>query len=124
MRRIDWDAPLSEEDLAWLAQAGIPGTAERIERNQRQFEVEEDEIDDDEDDEVIDEDADTDESEDDAEPVTEDGTNEEDDYETWTRADLITEASTRTPAVDVKPNAKKMDVVRSLRTWDAAHPSA
>lgn len=39
MRKIDWDKELSEEDIAWLRQAGIVGMEERIVRHQEQFDA-------------------------------------------------------------------------------------
>lgn len=37
MRQIDWEHPLSEEDINWLRQSGIPGTEERLAKHQEQF---------------------------------------------------------------------------------------
>lgn len=38
MRNINWDAPLSDEDVAWVRQAGVLDE-ERIARHQEQFEA-------------------------------------------------------------------------------------
>lgn len=41
MRKIDWEKPLSPEDIAFLRQAGIPGKGpEFIQAHQAQFDVE------------------------------------------------------------------------------------
>ncbi len=37
MRKIDWEKPLSDEDMAFLSQAGIPGTEDRVRMHQAKF---------------------------------------------------------------------------------------
>lgn len=40
MRRIDWEGPLSDEDIVWLRQAGILGIEDKIRVHQAQFDAE------------------------------------------------------------------------------------
>ena len=94
MRQIDWDAPLSEDDKAWLRQAGIVGTADRIAENEARYGVAE-------------------EAEDDV--LT-------DDYDERTVAELKAEASSRDPQVSV--TGKRADIIAALRAWDVEHPEA
>lgn len=37
MRKIDWEKPLSDEDIAWLRQSGMFNIEERIQRHQESF---------------------------------------------------------------------------------------
>ena len=37
MRQIDWDGPLSEEDIVWLRQAGILGMEDKIATHQAKY---------------------------------------------------------------------------------------
>lgn len=37
MRKIDWENPLSEDDILWLRSSGIPGIEERIGNHQAEF---------------------------------------------------------------------------------------
>jgi len=67
MRQIDWDKPLSDDDIDWLRQAGIQRIEERIEENRQRFAPDEDELDDEADDET-----DEDEKDDGLEDMTRD----------------------------------------------------
>ena len=95
MRQIDWDAPLSDDDKAWLRQAGIVGTADRIAENDARFS---DEAPSEEDDVLT------------------------DDYDERTVAELKAEASSRDPQVAV--SGKRADIIAALRAWDVEHPEA
>lgn len=97
MRVIDWDAPLSEDDLVWLNQRMTPVLAEKVAANQAEF-AEESDADDDDD--------------------------VEDDYDSWKVAELKAEAETREPAIDLTGITKKPDFIAALRTWDAANAEA
>jgi hypothetical protein len=72
MRPINWDAPLSDDDKAWLRMAGVVGTEDRIAENEALYGAAEDVSD-----------------------------NPEDDYDERTVAELKAEASSREPAVSV-----------------------
>lgn len=130
MRKIDWDGPLSREDLAFLSQAGIPGMEDRVRAHQAKFE--------------------------DAEsfpappsdtatqhvggvvtldPVVEETPDTlEDDYDDWSKADLETEIHARNAiqgSADVEVigtgangNVTKADMVKGLRVWDQMNPGA
>lgn len=95
MRQIDWDAPLSDDDKAWLRQAGMVGVADRIAENEARFA--------------------SDESDDEDEGP-------EDDYDERTVAELKAEATSRQPAVAV--TGKRADIIAALRAWDVEHPEA
>jgi hypothetical protein len=95
MRVIDWSKPLSDEDREWLAQAGIPGTRERIADNDALFGNESDEDDDTQDDE-------------------EGGRN----YESYTVAELKAIGAKREPAVSFDGAKTKADVIAALVEWD------
>lgn len=89
MRVIDWSKPLSDDDREWLANAGIPGTRERIADNDALFDVEE-----------------TDDEE--------DGPN----YEARTVAELKALGASRDPAVSFDGTKNKADVIAALEAWD------
>lgn len=97
MRKIDWDAPLSEDDKAWLRQRDKHA---EIEENERRFGAPAE----------FKEQTDTDEV--------------ADDYDKWKVEELKTEAGTRLPEVDITGLTKKADLIAALRTWDAANPEA
>jgi hypothetical protein len=137
MRKIDWEKPLSEEDVRFLVQAGIPGMEDRIRSNQARFgaeeyapEVPEDTLTK----SALDPTART------GEPIVpvDAGAPEdepvEDDYDTWSKADLETEVTARndladTSDVEVTGTGKdgavlKADLVKGLRLWDQENPTA
>lgn len=135
MRDINWDEPLSEEDKAWARQAGLALVEDRIAANEKQFN----------------EDPSIDQLELRPDPTTRSaldptvGTGrsileappsgapsdvqgvgavaelEPDDYDQWKVSELKEEAATRTPAVVVASDARKPDVIQSLREWDRKH---
>lgn len=90
MRVIDWSKPLSDDDRDWLANAGIPGTRERIADNDALFGDEPDEDDE------------------------EDGP----DYESKTVAELKALGASRDPAVSFDGAKNKADVIAALEAWD------
>lgn len=97
MRNIDWDAPLTEDDILWLGQRMTPQIANKIAENKAKF---------------------ADKSDEDGDPeVT-------DEYDKWKVPELLKEASGREPAIDVTGLTKKSDLIAALRTWDAAYPDA
>jgi hypothetical protein len=149
MRKIDWEKALSDEDIAFLRQSGIPDTEGIIERHQAKFDAP-----------VV-----ADEFEPD--PVTKsaldpsaiaigdpvegigggspkliDPTQAEvevedvdgDDYETWNKADLESEVDARNALensgeVEVVGTGKdgavlKADLIKGLRLWDQENPNA
>jgi len=145
MRKIDWDKALSNEDIAWLRQAGIM-SEEQIARHQEQHKAE-----------VPEEDIPDDETTKDAlsaarvreRVVTGDGPVEvdptqsgpdaeevvvEDDYDDWKVKELEDEVVARdgmadTTRVVVEPtgaNGKvlKQDLIKALRVWDDENPGA
>lgn len=150
MRKMNMEGPLSEEDIAWLRQAGSVMTEEQIARHQAQFEakVPDAEVPGDEvTRSALDPSARTAEyvpgegaptqidptqadSSDDAEIEDIDG----DDYETWKVAELETEVTNRnlmddTTRVEVIGTGKngavtKTDLVKGLRLWDVDNPGA
>ena len=97
MRTINWDAPLSDEDKAWLRQRDKHA---EIEANEAKF-------------------AEATKQSDD------DGDNGPDDeYDSWKVAELVAEAGERKPPVDLTGITLKADIIAALRTWDAEHPEA
>lgn len=142
MRKIDWEAALSKDDIVWLRQTGIPGIEERIERHQAQFDAEVP------DSEVLD-DVTTKSADDPTvragETVVEGGggpqmvdptgggaVEADDDYPKWTVAELAGEVTARndlpnTTPVEVVGTGKdgavtKADLVKGLRLWDQMNP--
>lgn len=102
MRKIDWEAPLSSDDLIWLRQAGLPNIEARISENEKRFGVTEDE------------------DEGSGEPGL------EDDYDSWKLAELRAEAKTR-EAFPLTPDqidafTKKAPLIEVMRAWDKDHP--
>lgn len=137
MRKINWEAPLGEEDLRFLIQAGIPGMEERIAMHQAKFggpevpEVPGDTLTQ----SALDPAART------GTPVTPGVTEvvelpeddeEEDDYEQWSKADLESEVTARNALAgsgDVtvegtgsNGNVTKADLIKGLRLWDQLNP--
>lgn len=92
-RQINWDEPLSEDDLLWLGQRMTPVLAEKVAANQAKFAAEEED-----DDAKID-----------------------DDYDSWKLGELKAEAEKR-EGLDATGLTKKPDLIAALRTWDAANP--
>ena len=142
MRKIDWEAPLSEEDVAWIRQAGIR-TEDQIAAHQAQFGEDVPELE-----EV--EDGVTNSALDPAARVgipaaTGDGpvelvlteeSDEDDDYDQWKLPELRSEVADRnelaadregvTP-VTVEGTGKegavtKPDLIKGLRLWDQENP--
>jgi hypothetical protein len=150
MRKIDWEKPLSPEDIAFLRQAGIPGMMERVEVHQAQFDAEVPEV-------KVPEDTLTqsaldpqgrvanqvpefdqlgapqlvDPTKPSAEP---DVVDEGDDYDQWKVPELEAEVKARnelegTSEVTVtgtgtNGNITKPDLVKGLRLWDQENPDA
>lgn len=148
MRKIDWEKPLSDEDIAWLRQAGFM-SEERIAAHQGQFdkEVPEPELSGDEATRsALDAEARAAElsagtgngapvlvnpSNADAQP---DQDVEGDDYDQWKKPELEAEVKARndlpdTTQVTVEGTGKdgavlKEDLVKGLRLWDNENPDA
>jgi|tagenome__1003787_1003787.scaffolds.fasta_scaffold13317221_1 hypothetical protein len=95
MREIDWDAPLSDDDKAWLLDRDQHA---KVAANEQQFASSDDE----------------DET---------DGTTEEpdDDYDDWKVAELRKEAGDRDPAIEGAATMKKDELITALRVWDGEH---
>lgn len=111
MRKIDWDQPLSADDIAWLRQAGIQGIEDRIADNAAQFTGEDD-----------DEDETTLLVLDPKTPETgadEDADDEGDDYDEWTAADLRDECQKRD--ITTASKAKRAELIAALRAYDVEH---
>jgi hypothetical protein len=143
MRPIDWNGPLSEEDVAFLRQMGVVGMEERIQGHQARFS------------------ADVPSTETPADTVTtsaldvtggaatpantgdgpkridptqEDPPQVDDDYDSWKVAELETEVTARnempdTSQVTVVGSGKdgkvlKSDLIDGLRAWDRENPDA
>jgi hypothetical protein len=145
MRKIDWEAPLSEDDLAWLRQAGFM-SEEQIAIHQSQFgeEVAEPEV---PADEVTKSALDptarmgepvppgngaavlVDPTKADPQDIEDD-----DDYDTWKVSDLEDEVAARdglpdsgdVEIVGTGQNGKvlKADLIKGLRLWDTENPGA
>lgn len=142
MRKIDWEKALSEDDIVWLRQTGMPGIEERIEKHQASFDakVPEDESPGDQTTKsTLDPTART------GEQVIEGGGGPqfvdptgggvvEDDYPQWKVAELEAEVKARndlpdTTSVEVVGTGKdgavtKPDLVKGLRLWDQMNPDA
>ena len=101
MRVINWDKPLSKEDVAWLEQRLTPELQDKIDANLANVKA----------DPEFTEQNDTDKTE--LPP---------DDYDKWKIPELAEEAARRDPPVDLTGISKKPDIIAALRTWDAAHP--
>jgi len=105
MRTIDWDKPLSEEDIAWASQRDMH---DKIQANRDRFSKKAGAVDADDDSKIVDAAPDGDD-----EPA--------DDYDSWKVAELREEAGKRDPVVDVE-GLKKDEIIAALRDWDAANP--
>lgn len=105
MRKINWDAPLSPDDKAWLVQSGMPLVNERIANSEKRFSVLgiSDDTEPEDDEEILDDE------------------DEGDDYEERTKAQLAEEVSSRKPLPEVGGNGNKADLIAALRAWDAEH---
>lgn len=108
MRTIDWDAPLSEDDIAWASQRDMQ---DKIQANRDRFSKEVGAEDANDDSKILD-------AGDDDTPAA---TEVEDDYDSWKVAELREEAGKRDPVVDVE-GLKKDEIIAALRDWDAANP--
>lgn len=100
-REINWDAPLSEDDLKWLEQRMTPVLADKVAANKAKF-AEEDAKDAEDDD---------------------DDTKVDDDYDSWKLGELKAEAEAR-EGLDMTGLKNKPDLIAALRTWDAANPES
>lgn len=145
MRQINWDKPLSEEDVVWLRQSGQPDVEDRIQRHQEKFDADVPEA------EVPAEDSVTNSALDPqariGEPAaTGDGarlvdptegdapSDEDDDYDQWSKADLEAEVAARNTLPDTSEvviegtgsngNITKPDLIKGLRLWDQENPGA
>lgn len=96
MRNIDWDKPLTEEDLTWLGQRMTPELEDKIKANQAKHGAK----------------------------ATESGAEFTDDYDKWKVDELRTEAEGREPAIDLSGVKTKADFIAALRSWDAENPDA
>jgi len=104
MREIHWDAPLSEDDKAWLRdrdkhseiEANEARFAENLLLNPKL--------------KIEDEDEDEDSGE------------TQDDYDSWKVQELKDEAVKRDPPVDLTGLSKKEQLIEALRAWDREHP--
>lgn len=144
MRKINWEDKLSDEDIAWLRTTGAPGMEERIVRHQEQFEAEVPEVEIPEDKvtrSALDPTAGADSLANQQNgPLLVDPTKEsssadkEDDYDTWTKAELEEEVTARnslsdTSDVEVVGTGKNgavlvADLIKGLRLWDQENPGA
>lgn len=144
MRKIDWEKPLSDEDIAWLRQAGFM-SEERIAAHQAQFDKEVPEPETPEDDltrSALDPQARVAEQvpsdgapvrvvPEQQDPATGDG-DEGDDYDQWKVSELEAEVTARNAMPDTTEvtvegtgaNGKvtKSDLVKGLRLWDNENP--
>lgn len=147
MRKIDWDAKLSDEDIAWVRQAGFM-TEDQLERHQAQYDAEVPEVE-------IPEDQATRSALDPkanaatptgqkngpllvdptkADPPESSGDDEGDDYDSWKVPELEAEVTARnqlenTTTVEVTGTGRngavtKADLVKGLRLWDVENPQA
>ena len=144
MRKIDWEKPLSDEDIAWLRQAGFM-SEERIAAHQAQFDKEVPEPETPEDDltrSALDPQARVaDQVESDGGPVRvvpeeqdPQADDEGDDYESWKVSELEAEVKARNELPDTTEvtvegtgkdgNVTKADLVKGLRLWDNENPGA
>jgi hypothetical protein len=151
MRKMDWEKPLSDEDIAFLRQSGIPDTEGIIARHQAKFDVTVPE-------EEVPEDTGTKSALDPSatalgdpiegigqgspqlidptKPVDEmaDDEDEGDDYDQWNKVDLENEVEARNALENSGPvevigtgkdgNVLKPDLVKGLRLWDQENPRA
>lgn len=151
MRKIDWEKPLSKEDIAWVRQAGFM-SEEQIQRHQDQFDAEVPEVETTED--TITQSALDPQARLRGTPVAVDSApvnvtpslnadaiepdEEGDDYDQWKVAELKAEVEARNAlaeqredvtAVQIEGTGKdgavtKSDVVKALRIWDDENPDA
>lgn len=146
MRKLNYDKPFSDEDIAWLRQAGSVMSEEQIQRHQAQYDaqVPEDEIPEDEATRsALDPQANAatptgqqngplliDPTQADPPPVDDEG----DDYDSWKIPELEAEVKARnelenTTQVEItgtgsQGKVTKADLVKGLRLWDAENPEA
>lgn len=142
MKKIDWDKPLSEEDIAWLHTTGILGIEDRILQHQAKFNKDVEPVE-------IPPDPATRSAQDPSatrgepvpggvvtlvDPTAGAAVEPDDDYDTWSRADLDSEVDARnklegTSEVEVigtgsNGGVTKADMVKGLRLWDQENPDA
>jgi hypothetical protein len=145
MRKIDWEGPLSDEDVVWLHTTGQPGIEERIERHQAQFGADVPEIEvpaDELSKSALDPTARSGELVESAggpklvDPTKADAPDDEDDsddYDTWNKADLESEVEARNGLDNRKTDVEvvgtgkdgavlKADMIKGLRLWDLENP--
>lgn len=101
MRKIDWEKPLSDADVAWLNTTGILGIEARIKANREQF----------------------------SDAPTDDVEGFEDDYDEWKVGELEAEVAKReliapidVVATGAHDKVLKADMVKALRLWDQTNP--
>lgn len=149
-RQIDWDAPLSEDDVLWLRNSGQPGMEERIATHQAQYDAEVPEAETGDDlltASVLDPTARASvpvENPGASAPTLVDPTQADpqgdaelaDDYDEWTVADLETEVADRNEIAGDREDVsevvvegtgkngavRKADLIKGLRLWDQEHP--
>lgn len=144
MRKLDFEKKLSEEDIAWIRQAGWPNGEDLIIENAERFGTK---IPEPETDETVTRSAVGVEAVGTApvidpatgavrriEPTEQGGTEPQDDYDKWPVKELEDEVSAReampdTTAVTVTGTGKdgkvlKADLVKGLRLWDQENPEA
>lgn len=150
MRTIDWNDKLSDDDIVWLRQTGIPGIEDRIANHQMQYGEEVPEADVPPDvvtrsvlDPTVGADASTGQNNGPqlvdptkADPPAE-SDEPDDDYDTWSKAELESEVAARNDlanksdgtvsGVEVvgtgsKGHVTMPDLVKGLRLWDRENP--
>ena len=119
MREINWDAPLSEDDKAWLRQRDRHA---EIEANEDRFSSGRDFKANDEDQAKIDEQKAKIDGSSSSGDATAPSELPPDDYDSWKVAELREEAGNRDPKIDLTGVTVKADIIAALRTWDAANP--
>lgn len=153
MRKLNWEKPFSDDDFAWVIQSGIPGLIERAEANQKRLGAKVPKTDTPEDTltqsaldphgrtatqvpeigqlgapQLVDPTA---------KPAVEEvpeGTDEADDYDSWSKSDLEQEVTARNGLADTSQvqvhgtgkngNILTTDLVKGLRLWDQENPEA
>jgi hypothetical protein len=140
MRKIDWDEPLSEDDLTWLRSSGILLIEDKIRKNQERFSgsYEEPEVPEDTGTiSALDPTARLGEHQPNkpgpvdptgGEEDSDEEDDETDDYDEWSRSDLEGEVNKRNDlpgtsevvvvGTGANGNILKSDLIKALRVWD------
>jgi len=142
MRKINWEQKLSDEDIAWLRNAGFM-SEEQLANHQAQFDAEVPDAETPEDTvtrSALDASssastpADTGDGPKQVDPTQADpqDAGPEDDYDSWSKADLEAEVGNRNAIPDTSDvevvgtgangNVTKADLIKGLRLWDADNP--